>query len=60
MHSLLQGYFIAMHYIISVFLFFQQVLIQILTQGGLMADVLKQYVEGLEELDAHIASRLLP
>ena len=24
-----------------------------------MADVLKQYVEGLEELDAHVASRLL-
>ena len=24
-----------------------------------MADVLKQYVEGLKELDAHVASRLL-
>lgn len=24
-----------------------------------MADVLKQYVEGLEELDAHVAPRLL-
>lgn len=24
-----------------------------------MTDVLKQYVEGLEELDAHVASRLL-
>ncbi len=59
MYSLLQGYFIAMHYIISVFKFFQQVLIQILTQRGLMADVLKQYVEGLEELDTHVASRFL-
>lgn len=48
-----------MHYIIFVFLFFQSLLIKILTQGSLMADVLKQYVQGLEELDTHVASGLL-
>lgn len=46
-----------LHYI--VFLFLQAVLIQKLTKGSLVADVLKQYVEGLEELDTHVASRLL-
>lgn len=42
-----------------MFLFLQAVLIQKLTKGSLVADVLKQYVEGLEELDTHVASRLL-
>ena len=42
-----------------LFLFFCPMLVQILTQGSLMTDVLKQYVEGLEELDTHIAPWLL-
>lgn len=32
---------------------------KILTQGSLMADVFKEYIEGLEELDTYVASRLL-
>lgn len=32
---------------------------QTLTEGSLMTDVFKQYVERLEELHAHVASRLL-
>ena len=33
--------------------------IAILTDGGLVPDVLEEDVEGLEELDAHVAAALL-
>lgn len=51
---------ILVQYKIDSFIFvFMSMLIQILTQGSLMADVLKQNVECLKELYANITSRLL-
>lgn len=48
-----------MHDMTFIFPSFQQASTKILTQGCLMADVLEQNVQRLEELHAHVAPGLL-